>query len=84
MPHFICQTCTIQFTAAQTATKTIKINPAQIALTGIVKVLAALLLSPLLGFWLGFLMRTPRGRVATAQAWQHLGLVPPAQPDLFG
>ena len=33
---------------------------------------------------LGFLMRTPRGRVATAQAWQHLGLVPPAQPDLFG
>lgn len=26
---------------------------------------------------LGFLMRTPRGRVATAAAWQHLGLRPP-------
>ena len=26
----------------------------------------------------GFLMRTPRGRVATARAWQHLGLRPPA------
>jgi len=32
---------------------------------------------------LGFLMRTPRGRVATERAWQHLGLVPPAQQDLF-
>ncbi len=37
---------------------------------------------------LGFLMRTPRGRVATPAAWQHLGLVPPADPrgeapDLF-
>ena len=39
----------------------------------------------------GFLMRTPRGRVATAAAWEHLGLtVPPAptgsdpHPDLFG
>ena len=39
----------------------------------------------------GFLMRTPRGRVATAAAWRHLGLtVPPAlagsdaHPDLFG
>ncbi len=38
----------------------------------------------------GFLMRTPRGRVATARAWQHLGLRPPrsttggaGQPDLF-
>ncbi len=38
----------------------------------------------------GFLMRTPRGRVATARAWQHLGLTPPghnqppiAAPDLF-
>ena len=38
----------------------------------------------------GFLMRTPRGRVATAAAWQHLGLAPPAgsgtpdtAPDLF-
>ncbi|MDR0837161.1 MAG: Holliday junction branch migration DNA helicase RuvB [Propionibacteriaceae bacterium] len=27
---------------------------------------------------LGFLMRTPRGRVATASGWQHLGLTPPA------
>jgi holliday junction DNA helicase RuvB len=26
---------------------------------------------------LGLLMRTPRGRVATAAAWQHLGLPPP-------
>ncbi len=25
----------------------------------------------------GLLMRTPRGRVATASAWQHLGLTPP-------
>lgn len=39
---------------------------------------------------LGFLMRTPRGRVATAAGWRHLGLQPPAplagdhQPDLFG
>jgi Holliday junction DNA helicase RuvB len=34
----------------------------------------------------GFLMRTPRGRVATPRAWQHLGLKPPAgnQPDLLG
>lgn len=40
----------------------------------------------------GFLMRTPRGRVATRRAWEHLGLVPPrasiaaAEPeaDLFG
>lgn len=38
----------------------------------------------------GFLMRTPRGRVATRRAWEHLGLtppasigVPPAVPDLF-
>ncbi|MCB0911288.1 MAG: Holliday junction branch migration DNA helicase RuvB, partial [Propionibacteriaceae bacterium] len=38
----------------------------------------------------GFLMRTPRGRVATRRAWQHLGLTPPASlgappdaPDLF-
>lgn len=28
----------------------------------------------------GMVARTPRGRVATATAWQHLGLVPP--PDL--
>ena len=27
----------------------------------------------------GFLMRTPRGRVATSAAWTHLGLSPPAQ-----
>jgi Holliday junction DNA helicase RuvB len=26
----------------------------------------------------GFLMRTSRGRVATAAAWSHLGLTPPA------
>jgi holliday junction DNA helicase RuvB len=43
----------------------------------------------------GFLMRTPRGRVATAAAWRHLGLAPPNNaapgagdwsdtPDLFG
>ena len=35
----------------------------------------------------GFLMRTPRGRVATGAAWRHLGISPPAGragPDLFG
>ncbi|WP_394276075.1 Holliday junction branch migration DNA helicase RuvB [Luteococcus sp.] len=32
---------------------------------------------------LGFLMRTPRGRVATAAAWRHLGLTPPAEQGLF-
>ena len=37
----------------------------------------------------GFLMRTPRGRVATRTAWTHFGLEPPsgrpapAEPDLF-
>ncbi len=38
----------------------------------------------------GFLMRTPRGRVATRRAWEHLGLTPPGSvgappdaPDLF-
>lgn len=32
----------------------------------------------------GFLMRTPRGRVATRRAWRHLGLaVPAAHADLF-
>ena len=32
----------------------------------------------------GFLARTPRGRVATPRAWQHLGLTPPqSAPDLF-
>jgi Holliday junction DNA helicase RuvB len=30
---------------------------------------------------LGLLMRTPRGRVATAAAWQHLGLEAPPSPD---
>jgi Holliday junction DNA helicase RuvB len=36
---------------------------------------------------LGFLARTPRGRVATALAYRHLGLTPPSrsdQPELFG
>ena len=39
----------------------------------------------------GLLMRTPRGRVATPAAWQHLGLAPPPSagpdgtaPSLFG
>jgi len=35
----------------------------------------------------GFLMRTPRGRLATRRAWQHLGLTPPpAEPQrgMFG
>ncbi len=35
---------------------------------------------------LGFLMRTPRGRVATASAWRHLGMTPPSgtvQAGLF-
>jgi holliday junction DNA helicase RuvB len=35
----------------------------------------------------GYLQRTPRGRVATAAAWKHLGLTPPVRPaadDLFG
>jgi Holliday junction DNA helicase RuvB len=36
----------------------------------------------------GFLQRTPRGRMATAQAYRHLGIAPPAangsgQPELF-
>jgi len=32
----------------------------------------------------GYLQRTPRGRVATAAAWRHLGLAPPAAgPGLF-
>ncbi len=31
----------------------------------------------------GFLARTPRGRVATAKAWRHLGLTAPRSPDLF-
>ena len=34
---------------------------------------------------IGFLQRTPRGRVATQAAWQHLQLTPPPvrQPELF-
>lgn len=33
----------------------------------------------------GFLMRTPRGRVATPRAWEHLGIQPPrtGEPNLF-
>jgi Holliday junction DNA helicase RuvB len=32
----------------------------------------------------GMIARTPRGRVAMASAWEHLGLQPPAQnPELF-
>jgi Holliday junction DNA helicase RuvB len=35
----------------------------------------------------GFLARTPRGRVATRAAWEHLGLTPPpaqpVEPTLF-
>jgi len=31
----------------------------------------------------GFLMRTPRGRVATRLAWQHFGLTPKQSLDLF-
>ncbi len=39
---------------------------------------------------LGFLMRTPRGRIATPAGWAHLGLAAPVQeasggqPELFG
>lgn len=29
----------------------------------------------------GLLQRTPRGRVATPAAWQHLGLAPPSDPN---
>jgi len=31
----------------------------------------------------GFLMRTPRGRVATANAYRHLGLVPPNNVEII-
>jgi Holliday junction DNA helicase RuvB len=32
----------------------------------------------------GFMIRSPRGRTATALAWRHLGMNPPAQlPELF-
>src|SRR5690606_3215057 len=30
---------------------------------------------------LGFLARTPRGRIATPAAWRHVGMTPPATPD---
>ena len=30
----------------------------------------------------GLLMRTPRGRVALAAAWKHLGLEPPSEPPI--
>ncbi len=30
----------------------------------------------------GLMARTPRGRVATPAAWQHLGLDPPEPPGL--
>ena len=30
---------------------------------------------------LGFLMRTPRGRVCTPAAWQHMGRIPPSAPS---
>ena len=33
---------------------------------------------------LGLLARTPRGRMATRGAWQHLGLVPPVDSAPFG
>ncbi len=32
----------------------------------------------------GFLERTPRGRVAAAKAYRHLGLAAPSAPGLFG
>ena len=31
----------------------------------------------------GFLMRTPRGRVATKSAYEHLGFKPPEETKLF-
>lgn len=33
---------------------------------------------------LGFLQRTPRGRVATRRAWEHLGLEPPVRSSFIG
>ncbi|AYD90836.1 Holliday junction branch migration DNA helicase RuvB [Actinomyces lilanjuaniae] len=32
----------------------------------------------------GLMVRTPRGRAATSAAYEHLGLVPPAEGTLFG
>ena len=29
----------------------------------------------------GLLVRTPKGRMATARAWEHIGLTPPEAPD---
>ena len=31
----------------------------------------------------GFILRTTRGRMATAKAWKHLGLTPPSESTLF-
>jgi len=33
---------------------------------------------------IGLITRTPRGRVATREAWQHFGLTPRGQESLFG
>ena len=33
---------------------------------------------------LGFLQRTPRGRIATRRAWEHLGLKPPDRSGFVG
>jgi Holliday junction DNA helicase RuvB len=32
----------------------------------------------------GYLMRTPRGRLATAAAWRHFGLKAPSSPEQRG
>ncbi|MEO7233869.1 MAG: Holliday junction DNA helicase RuvB C-terminal domain-containing protein, partial [Lapillicoccus sp.] len=32
----------------------------------------------------GLIVRTPRGRAATRQAWDHLGLVPPRSAGVMG
>ncbi|MCA6306335.1 MAG: Holliday junction branch migration DNA helicase RuvB, partial [Phenylobacterium sp.] len=32
----------------------------------------------------GFIQRTPRGRVACARAYEHLGLTPPPAPPVAG
>ena len=32
----------------------------------------------------GFIQRTPRGRVACARAYEHLGLTPPPSPPVAG
>jgi holliday junction DNA helicase RuvB len=31
----------------------------------------------------GYLVRSARGRMATAKAYAHLGLTPPRRPDMF-